>query len=134
MIRSRFPSSLAVRLAVLLLSTGALAADGGEVSNATFTSGMSDGAPVDYRQEFFLDTSVVYFYGELLGLQGQTMTHRWSLEGRMMQEVPIAVTSGRQSAWSKSVMQPEWTGNWAVDVVDQSGRVLGRSNFAYNPN
>lgn len=134
MIRSRFPSSLAVRLAVLLLSTGALAADGGEVSNATFTSGMSDGAPVDYRQEFFRDTPVVYFYSELLDLQGQTVTHRWSLEGRMMQEVPIAVTSGRQSAWSKSVMQPEWTGNWAVDVVDQSGRVLGRSNFAYNPN
>lgn len=126
-------SSLAFALAVLLLPAAVFAAEGA-VSNATFTSGVSDGAPVDYRQEFFRDTSVVYFYSELLDLQGQTVTHRWSLEGRMMQKVPIAVTSPRQTAWSKSVMQPEWAGNWAVDVVDQNGKVLNRSNFAYNPN
>ncbi len=133
MIRAKSSFSFAFALAALLLPSAVLAAEGA-VSNATFTSGVSDGTPIDYRQEFFLDTSVVYFYGELLGLQRQTMTHRWSLEGRMMQEVPSDVTSSRHTVWSKALMRPEWTGNWTVEVVDQNGKVLKRLNFAYNPN
>lgn len=133
MIKNRLFASLVLTLAVSLSPTAARAADG-SVSNATFTSGLSDGAPVDYRQEFSKNTLVVYFYSELLDLKGQTVSHRWSLEGKPMQEVPIEVTRTRQTAWSKSVMQPDWTGNWTVEVVDQNGKILNRSNFAYNPN
>ena len=107
--------------------------DRGSVANATFTSEVVDGAPVDFRQEFGNDTRVVYYYSELLGLAGQTVRHRWTREGKLMQEVPIQVTRARQPAWSKAAMQPEWTGAWTVEVVDERGKVLDRSDFAYNP-
>jgi hypothetical protein len=132
MIKDRLFLSLTLALAMSMPLPSA-AADG-SVGISTFTSGVSNGEPIDYRQAFFNDTPIVYFYSELLGLNGQTVRHRWSLEGRPMHEVAIEVTRARQPAWSKSMMQPEWTGNWVVEVVDNTGKVLGRSNFAYNPN
>jgi len=105
----------------------------GSVANATFTSNVADSRPVDFRDTFFSDARVVYYYSELLGLAGQTVRHRWSLEGKQMQEVSIKVTSARQPAWSNMKMQPQWTGNWVVEVVNGSGAVIDRRNFAYNP-
>jgi hypothetical protein len=114
-------------------TAGAQGVPRGSVANATFTSGVSDGAPVDFRQEFFSSAAVVYFYAEMLDLAGQTVRHRWSREGTLVQEVPIAVTQARQPVWSSLAMQPDWTGNWIVEVLDAAGAVIGRSNFAYNP-
>jgi hypothetical protein len=105
----------------------------GSIANATFTSAIADGAPVDFREAFLATTPVVYFYAELLDLAGQTVKHRWSREGKPLQEVPIAVTRARQPAWSSLAMQPDWTGNWTVEVIDARGEVIGRKNFAYNP-
>jgi hypothetical protein len=105
----------------------------GSVANSTFTSDIDDGAPVDYRQAFDTNTSTVYYYTEILGLHGHTVTHRWKLEGKVMQEVPIAVKRSRQAVWSKSVMQPDWTGNWTVEVVTERGDVIEADNFAYSP-
>jgi len=107
--------------------------DRGAVENATFTSGVTDGAPVDFRQEFDANTPVIYYYAEVVGLDGQTVTHRWKLEGRLMQEVRLPVRSARQKLWSTNVMQPEWTGNWTVEVVNERGEVISRQSFAYNP-
>jgi hypothetical protein len=117
----------------LLLSFPTAFGQSGSVANATFTSSIAGGAPVDYRQEFLASSTAVYYYGELLGLAGQTVTHRWSREGKVMQEVPVKVTANRQPAWSKMDMQPQWTGNWTVTVVNAKGEVLDRRNFAYNP-
>jgi len=123
---------VAFSLALLLSPSGALFAQG-SVANATFTSGIVEGAPTDYREAFFSSTTVVYYYGELIGLAGQTVTHRWSLEGKQMQEVPIKVTGSRQPAWSRIDMRPQWTGNWTVTVISAKGEVVDRRNFAYNP-
>ena len=133
MIKRRFSFSLALALAVLLplASTHAV---GGSVENTTFISAISGNAPTDYRQQTSYDTAVVFVYGELFNLNGQRVRHRWSLEGKEMQVVPRQVTQVRQPAWSKSVMQPERTGNWTVEAVDNSGSVLSCLNFAYNPN
>lgn len=104
MIKNRPFASLSLALAISFPLTTA-AADG-SVSISTFTSGVNNGEPIDYRQEFFNDTPAVFFYSELLGLNGQTIRHRRSLEGKAMQDVAIEVTQPRQAAWSKSVMQP----------------------------
>jgi hypothetical protein len=50
-----------------------------------------------------------------------------------MQEVPIAVKRSRQAVWSSSVMRPDWTGNWTVEVVTERGDVIEADNFAYSP-
>lgn len=105
----------------------------GSVANATFTANVVDGAPVDFRQQFTNTAPVVYYYGELLDLAGQTVRMRWSLEGKPMQETSVAVTRARQPSWSMMKMQPQWTGNWTVEVLNGKGQVVDRQNFAFNP-
>jgi hypothetical protein len=104
----------------------------GSVENATFTSNVTDGAPVDYRDAFDTTTRVIYYYAEVLDLHGQTIKHRWKRDGKLMLEVPIPVQRQRQAVWSKSEMQPQWTGAWTVEVVNGRGEVIEVDNFAYN--
>lgn len=111
----------------------AFAQSQGSVTNSTFTANIADGAPVDFRQQFSNTAPVVYYYGELLDLAGQTVKMRWSLEGKPMQETLIEVKSARQPSWSMMKMQPQWTGNWMVEVVNGKGQVINRQNFAFNP-
>jgi len=104
----------------------------GSVESATFTSDVVDGAPTDYRDAFDNTTRVVYYYSVVLDLQGQTIKHRWKLDGKLMREVAIPVQRERQAVWSKSAMQPEWTGAWTVEVVNARGTVIELDSFAYN--
>jgi hypothetical protein len=127
-----FAALLGLAVAALAAAPAALAQGTGSVANATFTSAISEGAPVDFRQEFSSTVPVVYYYGELLDLNGQTVTFRWSLEGKRMQESIVKVTRDRQPSWSAMKMQPQWTGDWTAEVVDGKGRVLDRRNFALN--
>jgi hypothetical protein len=105
--------------------------DAGQVENATFTSDVVDGAPTDYTDEFSNQTSKVYYYTDLLGLKGQTAVHRWKHEGKVIQEVKIAVDKERMPAWSMNEMQPELTGAWSVEVVDGGGKVIHMDSFSY---
>lgn len=127
---------LNIMLCALLQATPALAqkatGNPGSVENATFTSDVTDGTPVDYRDAFDNTTPVVYFYAEVVDLHGQTIKHRWKLDGKVMREVSIPVQRQRQAVWSKSEMQPEWTGAWTVEVVNGRGEVIEVDGFAYN--
>ena len=118
---------------LLVAQQPAAGAEHGSVANATFTSKIADGAPVDFRQEFENQARVVYYYTEILGLQGQSVTHRWKFGGKVVQEVKLPVKGARQGVWSMNKMQPERTGNWMVEVVDPRGEVIRIDNFAYNP-
>ena len=125
-----------IALCAALLALPALAQNAtrnpGSVENATFTSNVDNGAPVDYRDAFDNTTRAVYYYAEVVDLHGQTIKHRWKLDGKVMQEVSIPVQRQRQAVWSKSEMQPEWTGAWTVEVVNGRGEVIEVDNFAYN--
>ena len=125
--------ALTLALAALVSGQAVHAQTQGSVANATFTANVADGAPVDFRQQFTNSTPVVYYYGELLDLAGQTVKMRWSLEGKTMQETSVVVTRARQPSWSMMKMQPQWTGNWTVEVLNGEGKVIDRRNFAYNP-
>ncbi len=128
-----------LRLVLVLVFSAALlvpvafAQNTGTVENATFTTNVANGAPVDFRQQFLNSTPVVYYYGELLGLSGQTVTFVWSLEGKRMQKTTVKVTKPRQPAWSKINMQEQWMGNWSVKVLDGKGRAIDQQDFSFNP-
>jgi len=137
--RAKFRLACAIGICGLLLLSPAAAQRGsgtndpGAVENATFTTGIESGAPIAFRQEFDANTAVVYFYTEVVGLAGHTVTHRWKREGKVMREVAFPVKGARQAIWSKSQMQPEWTGDWTVEVVNERGKVISVQSFAYNP-
>jgi len=123
-------ASLAVALALLPVASRVHAQ---EVENAGFTSAITDGQPADYRQEFPNTVSVVYFYAELLGMAGQSATHRWKHEGSVQAEVGFSVHGERQPTWSSHKMPPDMTGVWSVEVIDAGGKVLSENTFGYSP-
>lgn len=106
--------------------------ESGKVATAVFTTSIVDGKPVDDLKAIGNSVKTVYFFTELKGLDGQTVTHRWSYAGRVMATARIEVDSDPYSAWSSTDLEPNWTGFWDVEVVDADDKVIKVGSFTYN--
>jgi RND family efflux transporter MFP subunit len=103
----------------------------GRVVRATFTSGVTKREPVDSVETFPNDRDRVLFFTELHGMQGQTVTHRWEFNGRVVAEVPFEVRGWRWRVYSSKGLLPGQLGEWRVSVVDPAGRPLLTDTFRY---
>lgn len=104
---------------------------GGRIARSTFTTAVIEREPVDNITELTTATDRVYYYTELLGMAGQSITHRWSYNDAVIAEVSFTVGGPRWRVWSSKNLAPDWTGNWRVSVVDAAGEVLGGNRFTY---
>lgn len=118
--------------AVILLTGLAAQAESG-VARASFTTAVQDREPVDQVGQLTNDNGVVYFFTEIRGLSGQTVTHRWEHGGEVKAEVNFTIGGDRWRVWSSKNLQPDWLGEWKVSVVDAGGNVLSQESFAYAP-
>jgi hypothetical protein len=107
------------------------AASQGTVARAVFTSGVSDREPTDTITTLTNDTTNITFFTELQGMQGQTVTHRWEHGDKVMAEVKFDVGGSRWRVFSSKRLDPSWTGEWKVSVVDANGGTLSASTFTY---
>lgn len=101
------------------------------VARSGFSSAIVDREPVDQIEELPATADRVYFFTELMGLEGETVTHRWTFEDQTMAEVPFEVRGPRWRVHSSKLLQPGWEGTWTVTVVDSSGRKLAESQVQY---
>jgi hypothetical protein len=106
-------------------------ASSGPLRRALFTTAIETREPIDRVDSLSTSTELVYFFTELIDLQGQTVTHRWKYRDEVKAEVPIAVGAPRWRAYSSKKLLPAWTGDWTVEVVDSSGAVLGARHLIY---
>jgi hypothetical protein len=88
------------------------------VARAVFTSGVKDHEPVDSFSKISDEHDKVYFFTELHGLAGHTITHRWIYQGKVKADVTFQVKGNRWRVWSSKRLEPSWTGTWQVDVMD----------------
>lgn len=103
----------------------------GEVARAQFTREVVDREPVDTLVELPNDENRVLFFSEVRDMQGQTVTHRWEYQGRVMAEVSFRVDGPRWRVYSEKRLLPEQTGMWTVMVVNQQGWPLRAEVFKY---
>jgi len=103
----------------------------GHLARAVFATQIEDREPVDPVSTLPADEAKVYFFTELIGLQGRTVTHRWEYQGNVMAEVNFEVRGPRWRVFSSKNFLPEWTGDWKVRVVTDTGEVLGQTRLAY---
>ncbi len=103
------------------------------VARAVITNAIQDREPVDKVSALENDQPIIYFFTELQNLGGATVTHRWTLDGKVMAEVPFTVDSPRWRVWSSKNLEPSWTGEWKVSVLDREGTVLETAEFTYSP-
>jgi len=109
------------------------AAPAGSVPRAQFTSGIQDREPVDDLSNLTNDHTQVFFFTELKNLAGSRVLHRWEYNGQVMAEVPYEVGGDRWRVWSSKTLDPSWTGEWKVSVVDAAGSTLATGTFSYSP-
>ena len=104
----------------------------GSITTKTFTTAIVDGKPADDQKAFENTVDTVYFFTELAGLKGETVTHRWKYSGRVIANAEMSVTDDPFSAWSSNKIESNWTGLWTVQVLDGNSKVIGVGTFAYN--
>lgn len=101
------------------------------VARAQFTSAIDNREPVDKVSNLLNDKSRVYFFSEIKDAPNQKITHRWEYNGKVMSEMNFDVGGDRWRVFSSKTLDPSWTGEWKVSVVDQAGSTLGASTFTY---
>jgi len=107
-------------------------APSGKVSRSAFTSEIADREPVDQITALDNDVTRIFFFSELMGLEGQTVVHRWEHDGEVLAEVPFEVRGPRWRVYSSKKLDPTWLGEWAVRVVDGAGNELSFDRFTYS--
>lgn len=118
-------------LGTLLVSLSSMVIADENVGRMVFTTEVVDRAPINDVDILSAVDNKIYFFSELLGLNGQTVSHRWVFDGQVMAEVPFDVGSNRWRVWSSKTLVPAWNGRWIVEVVTAEGEVLTQKDFYY---
>jgi hypothetical protein len=101
------------------------------LARRTFATAIEQREPVDSIDSLGNDHDRVFYFTELVGIEGREVTHRWAYEGRVVAEVPITVGGPRWRAYSSKSLDASWLGEWTVSVVDDSGHVVHTDTFVY---
>ena len=125
--------TIKMMIAAVLLATAAAAQAEDGVARSAFTSAIQDREPTDQIGQLSNDNTQVYFFTEISGMNGHTITHRWEHGGEVRAEVTFNIGGDRWRVWSSKNLQPSLLGEWQVAVVDEGGNVIAQESFAYIP-
>lgn len=100
---------------------------------SAFTRGIQNNEPIDILLSLSNQFDKVYYFTELIGMEGQVITHRWEYEGQQMADVSFSVGGPRWRVWSSKYLLPQWIGEWKVRVLDSQGNELGSDVLQYTP-
>ncbi len=101
------------------------------VRRSIITTGVINKEPVSNLQQVSNELSRVYYFTELRGLKGHTITHRWEYNGKLMAEVSFEIGAQRWRTWSTKNMQSNWMGAWQVSVLDEGGNIMEQQQFEF---
>ncbi len=101
------------------------------VARGLFSTNIIDREPVD--QVVILTNAVneIYFYTDLRNYQGDTITHRWEFEGKLVTEKKFEVGGPRWRVYSQKDLNPNMIGTWTVVVSDGRGWPIYAAIFQY---
>jgi len=98
------------------------------VRRAVICSGVSNHEPIDSLTTVPHGVGKVFFVTEVAGLEGKTITHRWTKDGNKMADIRISIASNRYRCHSSRSVAGR-SGNWTVQVLDDDGDVIAERRF-----
>ncbi len=104
------------------------------IRRAQFTNGIIKREPIDNVDELRAsekELKKLYYFTELQGLKGQTITHQWQHENNVVAEIEFKVRGNRWRVYSSKYLQSHKKGSWQVVVKDEKGNRLEVSPFTY---
>lgn len=99
----------------------------GSVVRSIFTSEIKDREPTDKLTGS--EPKQIYYFTELRDMNGQTATHRWEHDGKVISEIKFNVKGNRWRTWSSKDYAPTAAGNWKVSVVNGAGEVISEESI-----
>lgn len=73
----------------------------------------------------------VYYFNELHGLKGRTVTHQWIHNGKVYANVEAEVKGNAWRMYSSKALNSSMTGEWKINVTDEQGNTLATRSFSY---
>jgi len=101
------------------------------ISNADFALEIKDRTPINIIEEIDNSFGKIYFFTNIRNLQGQSVTHRWIYNHKVMADVVFDINGPRWRVWSSKNLWPTWLGEWSVEVLNSNGEVLYKKEFNY---
>ena len=114
-------------------SRGAKKNAASDIVRAQFTTAIKNKEPIDELTVLPAGVDKVYFFAEARNLNGQSVIHRWVLDGKPVSEVKINVGSNRWRMWSSKELKHKRSGQWAVELVSASGEILVAKSLNATP-
>ena len=101
------------------------------VNRAILTAAITDREPVDNLndQSVSPELTKIYFFTEIINKAGESVTHRWFHNGRLVAEVKLNIGANRWRTYSSKNLVKGHKGTWQVEVVDQKNRLLATQAF-----
>ena len=125
----KYPLNTLALGAALLFSSAVAAA---EVSRATFTIGVEDREPIIMVDSINSGSyKSISFFSEINDMTGQTVTHQWIYNDKVMFEKTFEIKADRWRIWTSKTLIPSWTGTWTVKVLDDERATLTSKTFEY---
>lgn len=74
----------------------------------------------------------VYYFNEVHGLKGKTVSHQWTHDGKIYANVSAEIKSNTWRMYSSKALNSTMLGEWKIQVTDDKGNVLATRAFSYN--
>jgi len=72
----------------------------------------------------------IFCYTVVSGADGPgKIAHVWFHGNDKLAEVSLDIQTGNWRTWSSKRIIPQWTGHWRVEVLDESGLLVGKKAF-----
>ena len=107
-----------------------------DIASATLTDKMNRLEPAYALQNTSeLDSPFIklYFFTDLNGRAGDTLTYYWYRNNKQVAKVRVPVGSDRWRNHSSKNMSKEMRGDWKVIVKDRAGETLAEAQFTLKP-
>jgi hypothetical protein len=92
-------------------------------------TGIQEKELVGADSTFASSVGKVYCFSKILGAEGKEVEQVWYHNDKEVNRVKIAVKYPSYRCWSYKTIQPNQTGTWRVEVVDNEGKVLKSISF-----
>jgi hypothetical protein len=123
--------ALIVALAAPAAAQSAAApAEAASLARIAICTGVEDRAPVGEAESFPSSVGQLSCFTKVVNAAVPTkIFHRWYVGDRLVDEIPINVKGKSWRCWSHKTIYVTWSGPCHVEVVTESGDVLGTKAF-----
>ncbi len=121
---------IALAFAALLAPQAASAQSRLTVPESSVATMVVDRMPSGTSMSFPANVERLYAWTRIQGASGETTIHHVWIQGDVERaDIELRIGGSPWRTWSNKAIMPEWTGDWRVEVRDDSGNVLETIRF-----